>query len=41
MYLPEHFAEPRVEVMHALIRENPLATLAFASAAGLTADASA
>ncbi len=27
MYLPKHFAEPRVDVMHALLRAYPLATL--------------
>lgn len=27
MYLPKHFEEPGVEVMHQLIRANPLATL--------------
>lgn len=34
MYLPAHFAESRVEVLHALIRERPFATLVTSGAAG-------
>ena len=38
MYLPKHFAEPRPEIMHNLMREQPLATLVTHSAAGLDAN---
>jgi transcriptional regulator len=38
MYLPKHFEEQRVDVMHGLIRARPLATLVTQSAAGLNAD---
>lgn len=38
MYLPPHFAEPRVEVMHALMRASPLATLVTLSSTGLDAN---
>ena len=31
MYLPEHFAEPRVEGMHELMRQRPFATLVTSS----------
>ena len=35
MYQPKHFQETRPEVMHALIRQQPLATLVVATAEGL------
>jgi transcriptional regulator len=38
MYLPRHFAEPRLEVLHELIRARPLATLVTHGADGLTAN---
>ncbi|OAI15347.1 MULTISPECIES: FMN-binding negative transcriptional regulator [Methylomonas] len=38
MYIPKHFDEPRIEVMQALIREYPLATLVTLSASGLNAN---
>lgn len=38
MYLPKHFAEPRVEVMHELMRAHPLATLVTLSSDGLDAN---
>ena len=38
MYLPEHFRETRVEVMHDLIRTRPLGTLVTATADGLEAN---
>lgn len=38
MYLPGHFAESRVEVLHALMRAQPFATLVTQGADGLTAD---
>ncbi len=38
MYLPAHFAESRPEVLHALMREHPFATLVTQGADGLTAD---
>lgn len=38
MYLPKHFDEPRVEVMTALIRERPLATVIALTARGLEAN---
>lgn len=38
MYMPKHFAEPRIEVMHDLMREQPLATLITHSPAGLDAN---
>jgi transcriptional regulator len=38
MYLPKHFAEPRVEVMHELMRAHPLATLVTFSSSGLDAN---
>jgi transcriptional regulator len=38
MYLPKHFEEPRVDVMHTLIRERPLATLVALTARGLEAN---
>ena len=38
MYLPEHFAESRVEELHRIIRENPLGVLVTHSAKGLDAN---
>jgi transcriptional regulator len=38
MYLPSHFEETRLEVLHQLVRERPLATLVTLGAAGLTAN---
>ncbi len=38
MYLPSHFEETRVEVLHQLMRERPLATLVTLGAAGLNAN---
>lgn len=38
MYIPKHFEEPRAEVMQALIRDYPLATLVNLSADGLNAN---
>lgn len=38
MYLPAHFAEERIDVLHALIREQRLATLVTLSDEGLVAD---
>ena len=38
MYLPAYFREDRVEVLHALIRQYPLATLVTAGPEGLTAN---
>ncbi len=38
MYIPEHFNEPRIDVMQALIRNYPLATLVTLSAKGLNAN---
>ena len=38
MYLPKHFEEPRVEVMHELMRAHPLATLVTLTAGGLDAN---
>ena len=38
MYLPQHFAEDRSEVLHELIRAPPLATLVHLDADGLAAD---
>lgn len=38
MYIPKHFDEPRVEVLHALMRARPLATLVTLSADGLNAN---
>ncbi|PIY29565.1 MAG: transcriptional regulator, partial [Comamonadaceae bacterium CG_4_10_14_3_um_filter_60_42] len=32
MYIPKHFEEPRAEVLHALMRAHPLATLVTLSA---------
>jgi transcriptional regulator len=38
MYVPRHFGEQRVEVLHQLIRERPLGTWVTLSGAGLNAD---
>ncbi len=38
MYIPKQFEEPRVDVMHALIRAQPLATLVTLSSGGLNAN---
>ena len=38
MYLPKHFEETRIEVLHALIRECPFAALVCGTDAGLTAN---
>ena len=38
MYVPRHFAETRVEVLHELIRRHPLGTLVVAAADGLEAN---
>lgn len=38
MYLPAHFAEQRPDVLHALMREQPFATLVSTGAQGLAAD---
>ncbi len=38
MYLPKHFEEARIDVLHALIRARPLATLVTMSATGITAN---
>ena len=38
MYIPKQFEEPKVDVMHALIRARPLATLVTLSSGGLNAN---
>jgi transcriptional regulator len=38
MYTPAHFEETRIEVIHQLIREQPLATVVTLGASGLTAN---
>lgn len=38
MYTPKHFEEPRIEVMHELMRTRPLATLVTLSSGGLEAN---
>lgn len=38
MYIPKHFAEPRVDVLHQLIRARPLSTLVTLSSSGLNAN---
>lgn len=38
MYIPKHFAEPRVDVLHQLIRARPLSTLVTLSSTGLNAN---
>ena len=38
MYVPRHFEESRIEVLHELMRARPLATLVTMSAAGINAN---
>ncbi|MGB7193698.1 MAG: FMN-binding negative transcriptional regulator [Collimonas pratensis] len=38
MYIPKHFDEPRIEVLHELIRARPLSTLVTLSSEGLNAN---
>jgi transcriptional regulator len=38
MYVPAHFEQPNIEVMHALIRARPLATLVTMTANGIDAN---
>jgi len=38
MYLPQHFEETRVEVLHQLIHEHPLGALVTLTSSGLTAN---
>jgi transcriptional regulator len=38
MYAPSHFDETRLEVLHGLVRDNPLGTLVTLGAGGLCAD---
>ena len=38
MYLPQHFAEPRVDELHRIIREHPLGMLVTTGPAGLDAN---
>ncbi|HBJ33920.1 MAG TPA: transcriptional regulator [Planctomycetaceae bacterium] len=38
MYVPQHFEEPRIDVLHDLIRRFPLATLVNQSSSGLNAN---
>lgn len=38
MYIPKHFAEPRVDVLHQLIRTRPLSTLVTLSSSGINAN---
>jgi len=38
MYLPSHFEEQRVEVLHQLMRERPLGTLVTLDSTGLNAN---
>lgn len=38
MYIPKHFDEPRVDVLHELIRARPLATLVTFSSGGINAN---
>ena len=38
MYIPKHFEEPRIDVMHELMRARPLATLVTLSSGGLEAN---
>lgn len=38
MYIPKHFDEPRIEVLHELIRARPLSTLVTLSSGGLNAN---
>ena len=38
MYIPKHFEEPRIDVLHELIRARPLATLITLSSNGINAN---
>lgn len=38
MYIPKHFLESRIEVLHAFIRRHPLATICVGDGSGLEAD---
>lgn len=38
MYIPKHFDEPRLDVLHALMRERPLVTLVTLGTGGLNAN---
>jgi transcriptional regulator len=38
MYIPKHFAEPRIDVLHQLIRDHPLSTLVTLASNGLNAN---
>ena len=38
MYIPKHFLESRLEVLHAFIRRHPLATICVSDGSGLEAD---
>ncbi|MBN9461468.1 MAG: FMN-binding negative transcriptional regulator [Burkholderiales bacterium] len=38
MYIPKHFDEPRIDVLHALIRARPLSTLVTLSPGGIDAN---
>lgn len=38
MYIPKHFAEPRVDVLHQLMSARPLATLVTLSSSGINAN---
>ncbi len=38
MYIPKHFAEPTVDVLHQLIRTRPLSTLVTLSSSGINAN---
>lgn len=38
MYIPPHFEEPRIEVLHGLIQTRPLATVVTLSAGGIVAN---
>ena len=38
MYLPTHFQEPRLQVLHESIREHPLGALVTLGADGLTVE---
>ena len=38
MYLPQHFAEPRIEELHRIVRDHPLGMLVRRTGAGMDAD---
>ena len=38
MYLPQHFAEPRIEELHRIVQQNPLGMLVTHTAVGLEAN---